>query len=745
DGRVKMADFGLAKPFDVAESSFRTQTGTGMGTPDYAAPEQFDPTTPVDHRADIYALGVMIYQMITGALPRGVWRPPSQRASVSTHWDAIVSRAMQNDPAERYQKASEVKTDVSSIPLAGKEGSADTPARPSSKGDAAAKQNEAHKSMRAPAKFRAPLLIVAAAAVLGIAAFVVFGKKQPPPRQDASASLPPTSPGQPNLTNTGRTKSSQATTNAASHEGLLTIRSITPSSPARLKAGEKVKLQIDFHNPGERVIHIWAHPLKHGVMSNLATTSGSFPTNERNGTVERWFSYKEAGDAEEVRVEMVTESETPSRAIIGKVVIPINVTWTGASKPATDTVPLPAATKPPPFVNTLGMKFVPVPGMKVLFSIWDTRVMDYEKYVVAKPDVDGSWKTQQYHGVPVGREPDHPVVAVSWEDAQAFCQWLTEKETAAGTLPPGAKYRLPTDAEWSTAAGLPPERGSTPWERDSQNTEDFPWGKEWPPTQKAGNYADETFHANLPPVKNEKTGRIDNLEWFKDYDDGFAATSPVGRFPANMFGLYDMGGNVWQWCEDWNPPHNGHVLRGGSWMIGVRSYMHSSRRIYSVPHRDGNYGFRCVLELAPAGSTASAISPSPNLPVSASSTKFPPGQWVGLFTKYEELPETLGKAQLKIEERWIRCSLSETGTGLLLPAFTSGAVRARFRVGSAADPTQTKSRIYLRETVTGQSYSQGIIPGKLMCQRREGDRFTKVFETPLPQPVGDGYQIEFGV
>jgi serine/threonine protein kinase len=115
DGRVKMADFGLAKHFDHAESGFRTQTGTGMGTPDYAAPEQFDPTTPVDHRADIYALGVMIYQMITGALPRGVWRPPSQRAPVSTHWDAVVSRAMQNDPAERYQKASEVKTDVERV------------------------------------------------------------------------------------------------------------------------------------------------------------------------------------------------------------------------------------------------------------------------------------------------------------------------------------------------------------------------------------------------------------------------------------------------------------------------------------------------------------------------------------------------------------------------------------------------------------------------------------------------------
>lgn len=117
DGRVKMADFGLAKRHDV-ESGFRTQTGAGMGTPDYAAPEQFGSSVGIDHRADIYALGVMIYQMVTGHVPRGAWLPPSRRAAVDAQWDGIVSRAMQNDPKDRYQMASEVKTDVSSIPLA---------------------------------------------------------------------------------------------------------------------------------------------------------------------------------------------------------------------------------------------------------------------------------------------------------------------------------------------------------------------------------------------------------------------------------------------------------------------------------------------------------------------------------------------------------------------------------------------------------------------------------------------------
>ena len=187
DGRIKMADFGLAKRFDV-ESSFRTQTGTGMGTPDYAAPEQFDPTSAIDHRADIYALGVMIYQMITGQLPRGVWRPPSQRAPVSPHWDAIVSRAMQSDPSDRYQHACEVKTDVSSIPLA----SAGRAAGPSAAASGPASATSPTTELGGPSdppKTKTPLLLaVAALAVIITGTFLAFKKPAPNSAPTASAS-----------------------------------------------------------------------------------------------------------------------------------------------------------------------------------------------------------------------------------------------------------------------------------------------------------------------------------------------------------------------------------------------------------------------------------------------------------------------------------------------------------------------------------------------------------------------------
>ncbi len=283
----------------------------------------------------------------------------------------------------------------------------------------------------------------------------------------------------------------------------------------------------------------------------------------------------------------------------------------------------PAATKDAPFVNSLGMKFVPVPGTKVLFSIWHTRVMDFEKFAAAKPGVDGSWKTQAKDGVPVGREADHPVVGVTWEEAQAFCAWLTEKERKEPGRPrPGNEtrgegapapwvYRLPTDAEWSTAVGLPPEQGATPEEKSERGKDDanFPWGTAWPPTTKVGNYADESFHLKFPPSKNDKSGRIENSQWLNGYDDGFPTTSPVGSFSANAHGLHDMGGNVWQWCEDWwNAQQRDRILRGGAWDNSARDGLRATYRAHnSITHRH-NDGFRCVLE--PAPSETASVTPA---------------------------------------------------------------------------------------------------------------------------------------
>ncbi len=120
-GRVKIADFGLAKILSVDAEALRlTAEGQVMGTPHYMAPEQIEKPLSVDHRADIYALGVVLYEMLTGDLPLGKFSPPSRKVQVDVRFDDVVLRALENDPARRYQKASEVKTQVETI--------ADTPA-----------------------------------------------------------------------------------------------------------------------------------------------------------------------------------------------------------------------------------------------------------------------------------------------------------------------------------------------------------------------------------------------------------------------------------------------------------------------------------------------------------------------------------------------------------------------------------------------------------------------------------------
>ena len=224
-------------------------------------------------------------------------------------------------------------------------------------------------------------------------------------------------------------------------------------------------------------------------------------------------------------------------------------------------------------VNSLGMKFVPVQGTEVLFCIGDVRVQDYRAYAEANSSADESWKQPGFE-----QGDTHPVVNVSWNDAKAFCAWLSRKE--------GKKYRLPTDAEWSVAVGLAGESGSTPKEKDGKIEGVHPWGTSWPPPSGAGNYADDTCKLKHPSWKT-----------IEGYDDGYAETSPVGSFTANQFGLYDMVGNVWQWCEDWyDGEQNTRVLRGASWAYDVFGNLWSSRRNKCPPNfRIYISGFRCVL------------------------------------------------------------------------------------------------------------------------------------------------------
>jgi formylglycine-generating enzyme required for sulfatase activity len=164
------------------------------------------------------------------------------------------------------------------------------------------------------------------------------------------------------------------------------------------------------------------------------------------------------------------------------------------------------------------------------------------------------------------------------EAAKSFCEWLTRKERKEGRLSEHQFYRLPTDIEWSQAVGLEQEEGNTPMEKALSDKYKgiYPWGIQWPPPPGVGNYA--------------HTLQVDDFEY----------TSPVGSFPPNRFGLYDMGGNVRQWIDDPGPT----ILRGSEYSKGKTNDTEYLRRVYELRyrHRHGTweargFGFRCVLDV----------------------------------------------------------------------------------------------------------------------------------------------------
>lgn len=115
-GGVKIADFGIAKMIGEERASITlTQTGATLGTPQYMAPEQLERPNDVDHRADIYSLGVVFYELLTGELPLGRFDPPSATTPVGARVDQVVMRTLEKDRGKRHQSAGELKTEVENV------------------------------------------------------------------------------------------------------------------------------------------------------------------------------------------------------------------------------------------------------------------------------------------------------------------------------------------------------------------------------------------------------------------------------------------------------------------------------------------------------------------------------------------------------------------------------------------------------------------------------------------------------
>lgn len=188
-----------------------------------------------------------------------------------------------------------------------------------------------------------------------------------------------------------------------------------------------------------------------------------------------------------------------------------------------------------------------------------------------------------------------PAVKMSWQDAALYCNWLSEKDglplaykvendTVVALDTKAVGYRLPTEAEWAWAARY-----------SKEGLLKYPWGEELPPVEKSGNYADRSAAFII--------GRI-----VTEYDDNYVVSAPVGSFSPNQNGLYDMGGNVSEWVNDFyatkstvsgvtvtdpTGPEEGkyYVIRGSSWAHGSITELRLSYRDYGIDGRN-DLGFR---------------------------------------------------------------------------------------------------------------------------------------------------------
>ena len=245
---------------------------------------------------------------------------------------------------------------------------------------------------------------------------------------------------------------------------------------------------------------------------------------------------------------------------------------------APDPSKLTAATTGMPYLNTLGLRLVPLePASHRLICTTETRVRDLDAWLKA---TSGTWAKKP----PFLLGDKHPAAGVSWKDATAFCAWLTDKERKSLLISEKASYRLPTDVEWSLAAGLKGETGADPAARHLGDKKHFPW-----PTKSADDWVPQIMSVNL----DASTGRIPG------FSDNFSYTCDVDKSLPNPLGLFEVGGNVSEWCQDEWPGEPTHrVIRGGSWLIFQRDRLLTSARDHATMDASrADLGFRVVLDL----------------------------------------------------------------------------------------------------------------------------------------------------
>ncbi|MBI2441009.1 MAG: SUMF1/EgtB/PvdO family nonheme iron enzyme [Lentisphaerae bacterium] len=244
-------------------------------------------------------------------------------------------------------------------------------------------------------------------------------------------------------------------------------------------------------------------------------------------------------------------------------------------------VAAPAAQPGQALVISLGrgelMRFVWIAPLKIWVSQFEVTNAQYRRF-------DLGHESKTYYGHLLN-EPEQPVVWVSWEDANNYCQWLTRtfgrhdearSSAQARQIPRNHHFRLPLEKEWQTFAGCGDGR-------------QYPWGNTWPPPNTFNYRGQEGVRLLYRLFQRES--------FIRGRRDEFMVTCPVKQSGTNAWGLCGVGGNVWEWCQDWfDKEQITRSLRGASWNNDEPDLIAITNRSDAYPaRRNAMIGFRVVV------------------------------------------------------------------------------------------------------------------------------------------------------
>ena len=631
DGAVVLCDFGIARA--VGSATRLTKTGMSVGTPHYMSPEQAR-GKPLDGRSDLYSLGVVLYEMLTGKVPfeaedsvavaiAHVQDPVPRLPDYLSKYQPLLDKLLAKDPGQRPQTGKEAADLAKNLPSAGPDdlnvvesapvepaaSQTPLPGRPTRRVEEPDFPEEAspgvapsstpfsesgRQSDQEPRRVKPAWLLVGALVVL----LGILGIKL---ATDASSRAEQAAWQQAQSANTVSAYGGylreypQGEYAARARSWQKSLRDTEEASRRRQQAAEKSKREQEATYAGYlqtakkrvssgddagalRAVNAALQlrdsaelrTLKGEIELRLAAAARAREEAERERQAQQQAE-RERLAREKAEAERLAQEQAEKERLARERAAALGFEWAkveagefsmGSNEGESDEKPVHRVYLDTYYISkfevTVGQfrTFVTATGYRTDAEkgnggyVWDGRKW------VEKPDAN--WKNPYFQ-----QSDESAVVLLSWNDAMAFCTWLSSQT--------GKTVRLPTEAEWEKAA-------------------------------KGGN--------NSRGYTYSGSNNVDAVAWY--FDNSGRKTHPVGQKSANELGILDMSGNVWEWCADWydkdyysrsparNPtgPSSGsyRVVRGGSWISNASFCRSADRGGFHPSFRDRFLGFRPVME-----------------------------------------------------------------------------------------------------------------------------------------------------